>query len=223
MDATGMSAEQWLASGLSDPRVERSEFDNTILVVNTSESNATKMKFSSVDLSLIYNFEIGSLGDFNAKLDASYLEDYSYQLLPISPEVQGVGRQNAGTGAVQPLPRWKSNLGLNWNQGIHAASVQVHYTHDVRYDSPLAGLAPFYGKSQYVPTWLKESAQVDAQYRIDLSDILGSLPQNETQLILGVADLFNEMAPAIYDFPGYDNRLYNAIGRRFYARLSVEL
>ena len=223
MDKSGLTGEEWIRSGSSDPRVTRNPVDLSIQTIRTGESNASKMTFSSVDASLIYNFDAGGWGDFTTRLDASYINDYSYQLLPFSPEVQGTGKQNNPTGAVPPLPRWKSNLSLNWRRGDHAATIRVTYTHDVRYDSILGGFAGLVDKAQFVPENIKSWTQVNAQYRIDLTDMLTMLPQSgETRLTLGINNLLDEMAQLLFLNGGYENRLHSPIGRVFYARFSYQ-
>ena len=222
MDAAGSTGSAWIASGNSDSRVVRNVIDDSIVRVDSGTSNASEMSFSSIDVSLIYNFEIGEIGDFGIQLDASYIDDYTYQLLPISPKVQGAGKQNNGTGAVPPLPRLKSNLGLSWFKGNQAASLQVHYAHGVRYDSIVRGLAGFYGRSQYAPEKIDAWVQVNAQYRIAFEGLIPGQSDEETILTLGVVNLFDEMAQPLFHLGGYEGLLHNPFGRQFYVRLSLQ-
>lgn len=222
MDAAGSTGSAWVASGNSDPRVVRNVIDGSIVRVDSGTSNATEMSFTSIDMSLKYNFEIGEFGDFGVRFDASYIDDYTYQLLPISPQVQGAGRQNNGTGAVPPLPRLKSNLGLSWVKGKQAANLQVHYTHEVRYDSIVRGLAGFYGRSQYAPEKIDAWIQVDAQYRIAFEGLIPGQSDEETILTLGVVNLFDEMAQPLFHLGGYEELLHNPFGRQYYIKLAQQ-
>lgn len=222
MDATGMTGIEWIQTGRADSRVVRNSIDNSIASVNSGTSNATEMSFSSLDLSLAYSFDIGQIGNFNVRLDASYINDYTYQLLPISPQVQGAGKQNDGTGAVPPLPRLKSNLGLSWFNGIHAANIRVHYTDAVRYDSIVRGLAPFYGKSHLAPNEIDSWVQADVQYRITFEGLVPGQSDEETILTVGVLNLFDEMAQPLYHLGGYEEKLHNPFGRQYYVKLSQQ-
>lgn len=222
MDAAGSTGSQWVASGNSDSRVVRNVIDNSIVRVDSGTSNASEMSFTSIDMSLIYNFKIGEIGDFGVRLDASYIDDYTYQLLPISPQVQGAGGQNNGTGAVPPLPRLKSNLGLSWVKGSQAASLQVHYTHEVRYDSIVRGLAIYYGRSNFAPEKIDAWIQVDAQYRVIFEGLLPGQSDEETILTLGVVNLFDEMAQPLFHLGGYEELLHNPFGRQYYIKLSQQ-
>ncbi|XOV90475.1 MAG: TonB-dependent receptor plug domain-containing protein [Pseudomonadota bacterium] len=220
MNGAGVSGADWIASGQSDARIVRSTFDNSIVQVNSGVSNATEMTYSSVDLSVDYNFSLKTLGAFTVSLDVSYINDYTYQLLPVSARVQGAGKQNDGTGAVPPLPRVKSNAGVSWTKGNHAANVRFNHKSAVKYDSIVAGLAGFYGLSAFVPDEIGDWVQTDLQYRLTLSDLVPFGSDSETVFTVGILNAFDEMAQPIFHLGGYEARLQSPIGRQFYLRLT---
>jgi hypothetical protein len=195
MDTAGLTGAEWIASGKADARVIRDPADNSITQVKSSVSNATEMSFRALDMSLVYLFALDAIGDFTFRLNASYIEDYTYQLLPISARTQGAGKQNDSTGAVPPLPRLKGHAALIWLSGDQSANLSVLYTDEVTYDSALAGLARFYGKSAFVPEDLEAWVQVNAQYQVALDSLITG--GSTTTLTFGVQNLFDEMAQPI--------------------------
>lgn len=219
----------WTADPRSDKRVVRSPTSvDVISRVFNGSSNASKMLVKAWDVDYNYRFELPDVlnmdrwGSFSFNVSATYLEDYIYQLRPDRPEVQAVGKRNNSTGAVPPMPRIKGDLRIGWARGNHSATLTSHYLHQVRYDGFqgnvfLTGLHP-----SVVPrtvTELRASHVEDFAYNYRGYEALGG----EFNFTLGARNAFDRRPQRMAELGGTEERLYDAMGRLFYARVTYEM
>ncbi|MEX2130836.1 MAG: TonB-dependent receptor [Pseudohongiellaceae bacterium] len=229
--ATQPSAAQvaaWYADPRSDKRVVRDPTGQAVINrVFIGSSNASNMLVKAWDMNYDYNFELpdmmgmDELGSFSVGLAATYLQDYVYQLSPERAEVQAVGNRNWSTGAVPPMPRIKGDLRIGWVRGNHSASLTSHYLHSVNYDGYqgnfLGGLHP-----SVVPrtvTELRASHVEDFAYNYRGYEAFGG----ELNFTVGARNAFDRRPQRMAELGGTEERLYDAMGRLFYARLTFEL
>ncbi|MDA1370739.1 MAG: TonB-dependent receptor [Proteobacteria bacterium] len=218
----------WVNDPRSDKRVVRDPNNLAEIVrVFQSSSNASNMLVQAYDLDFNYQFELpdmfnlNDIGSFSLNLVATYLDEYSFQLSAKDPVNDAVGHRNNGTGAVPPMPRVKGNFRIGWVNGDHSANLTSHYLHSLRYDgfqgNFLAGL-----HSSVVPktvTELRASHVEDFAYNYRGLEAFGS----ELTLTAGSRNLFDRRPQRISELGGTEERLYDAMGRMIYARVSLEL
>ncbi|MEX0618372.1 MAG: TonB-dependent receptor [Pseudohongiellaceae bacterium] len=215
----------WVADPRSDDRVLRDPNNlGEIVRVFQSSSNASSMLVEAWDLNFRYQFELpgglDSLGSWNFGLAATYLDKYLYQLTAADSEEQAVGHRNWSTGAVPPMPRIKGNLSIGWVNGSHSAALTSHYLHSLRYEgyqgNLLGGLHP-----NVVPrtvTELRASHVEDLAYNYSGFEAWGS----EITVTLGSRNVFDRRPQRMAELGGTEDRLYDAIGRLIYGRLTFE-
>lgn len=218
----------WVADPRSDKRVLRDPFSlDQIVRVFQSSSNASSMLVEAYDMNWNYQFTLpgvlgmDELGSFSMNLAATYLDKYTYQLSAADPVNQAVGHRNWSTGAVPPMPRIKGDFRIGWVNGNHSANLTSHYLHSLRYEGYqgnfLAGL-----HSSVVPktvTELRASHVEDFAYNYRGFEALGG----DITITVGSRNLFDRRPQRMAELGGTEERLYDAMGRMIYARVSFEL
>ncbi|NQV69617.1 MAG: TonB-dependent receptor [Pseudohongiella sp.] len=225
---TAAQLATWVADPRSDKRVIRDPFSlDQIVRVFQSSSNASSMLVEAYDMNWNYQFAIpdlfgmNELGSMNLNLAATYLDKYEYQLAASKPVVQAVGSRNWSTGAVPPMPRIKGDMRIGWVNGNHSASLTSHYLHSLRYQGYqgnfLGGLNPL-----VVPktvTELRKSHVEDFAYNYSGFEALGG----DITITVGSRNLFDRRPQRMAELGGTEERLYDAMGRMVYARVTFEL
>jgi iron complex outermembrane receptor protein len=211
----------WNADPRSDKRIQRNpDAMDQIDRIISGDSNASSMLVRATDLKLSYRFEVADLGMFNAALDASYLDTYTYQLRPDRPAVEGAGLQNEPTGAVPPLPRWKANFSLGWLSGQHSANMTVRYLHDMVFDAnPFAYQARLPFSNYRTVDTLRAFTTVDASYNFSQFEALGG----ELAFTVGARNLFDRLPQKVPMLGGMESIMYDPTGRLLYARVTYEM
>lgn len=211
----------WVADPRSDKRIQRdpSNLEQIDRIISGS-SNASSMLVRAIDLKFGYFFSAGDWGLFNLGLDATYVDTYRYQLSVDRPVVEAVGRQNALTGAVPPMPEWKANVRLGWSRDRHSANVIVRYLDDMIYDdnrNAFQAALPF-SNYRHVDT-LRASTITDASYSYRGFDALGG----EFSFTLGARNLFDRLPQKVPGLGGMESFLYDPTGRMLYGRITFEM
>ena len=218
----------WHNSGQADPRIIRDPFNLAEIVrVYQSSSNASQMMVKAYDINYSYRFTLPDMlggediGNFNLNLAATYLDEYSYQLSPLRDKEEAVGNRNWSTGAVPPMPRIKGSLRLGWQLGNHSVSMISRYIHDLNYEGYqgnfLGGLNP-----RVVPktvSELRKSHVEDIVYNYRGYEALGG----EFNVAVGARNAFDRTPQRMSELGGTEERLYDAMGRMFYIRLTYEM
>lgn len=217
----------WLASGLADPRIQRSPDDILdIVLVRTGSSNASSVKITAYDIQGNYRFGFDNIGDFRVNLQATYVAEALYQTDPTKPIIDGAGKYNDRTGAVPTYPHWKANLRAGWTSGNHSLVSTVHYHDGVPYDGPLyfSGttfnnpniMASTYYSGQYLQqVGVKPWTDMDLAYTyrgLELFD-------GEMAMTIGSRNVFDRQAQRSPEFAGVVGALQDPLGRVLYARL----
>lgn len=190
-----------------------------ILKINDTFENLQPQTISGVDISLAWRKATNHLGDFQANIDATYLDKY---LQPPTTAVQALfDARTAGlinpatplTGAGNQIealgnPRWKATGTLIWSKAAYQVAGSVIYTGDTRDTAFLSTTGdPFPVKSQTV-------VNLYGQYTFAVAG-----PAHDVRVRLGVRNLFNRDPPIESD--GFNGALYNPYGRYLYVNLGA--
>jgi outer membrane receptor protein involved in Fe transport len=194
------NAQALVTANPNDPRIERTSA-GTVSIVNTAFINADSIDTSGLDLS-IWTSYTSKLGKFTPSFDGTYVLEYD--VTNDGTKVDALGRLNR-SNIGNPSPRFRGNLGLNWNNenGIGA---NIYLRHVSSYEDD-GGVN------------IDSFTQVDAQFSLSLGEILR--PDSETTLTLGVANATGENPPFVAVSGSYDPKTGDPRGRRVYARISA--
>ncbi|MFT4815071.1 MAG: iron complex outermembrane receptor protein [Pseudohongiellaceae bacterium] len=233
LSAAGLAAFE--AAGLNNPGIIRSQQPGRLLeLVTTDQLNAQSMEWRGADMSVNYAFDAdeipfigGDYGEFNAGLDATYIESYDFTSFT-GAEIGGAGSRNNRVSAVPPTPRWKANARFAWNMNNHQVTVFGRYLHslnDVRDGDPFSSPNPatrgffrLLGVTNPTPDRLASYTTWDIQY----STSFESLFDGDTSVQLGVLNAFDREPQALVTLGGLETSLYDPRLRTFYARLRHE-
>ncbi len=200
----------------NDPRVIRDGGGN-LLQINTEFVNIGEVQTDGLDIAFSYGMNAGSLGDFVASANATYVRKFDVNDGDVS--FDGAGNRNF-TNNFAPIPQWRFNTSFGWLKDIHSANATVRYIGG--YDNDQSNNAPI---DSYIT--------VDLQYGLDLTQLFGT---EGTGLVLGVENVFDQDPPALtrlnssgevisgtrtdIDRPGYDPLVGADLrGRNIYMRI----
>lgn len=203
-----------------DPRVVRGA-SGQLTSLSSDYVNVGKVIAAGVDLSTVYRFSAGSIGDFSFRADGTYIEKFDVY------GANGAVSHNAGSrnfnNNFAPMPRWRASGSTGWSRGIHSAAVSVHFTDSYRND-----------QSNNAP--IESYTTFDVQYGLNFDGLIGQ--QSSTTVTVGVDNVLNTDPPSLIryttagvpvtgissvDRPGYDPLAGVDIrGRIYYARLQQQ-
>jgi iron complex outermembrane recepter protein len=225
----------WMGDPRRNPGVHRDETGSLVLV-ETPLINAASLEWRGFDTRMGYRFDGNRLpfvnadiGRFRVILETTYADSYAYRRDAASPTIEGAGRRNNATAFVPPTPRWRGNLRVGWDMGIHAMTVTGRYTHGILNDGePFAGLgspvaAPLRAVAQVTnrhPSHLPSHTEWDIQYQLHLDGLWGD---RRTSLQLGLHNMFDKRPPAIMTLGGTETFLYDPRRRVWFVRFGQEI
>lgn len=200
---TPQSANAVVAANPNGPAVTRVA-GNQISTVTTFFKNAGALDTDGFDVSAKLKLPQSALGQFTLQGDGTFVRSYDLDD-PVLGKVNGLALRNFNNFGV-PMPKFRGNTGVLWENGRHSANVFVRYIHSYRDDS--AG-------------WRKVKAftTVDAQYGINLEGV-GPL-KTGPNVTIGVRNVFDRDPPDAVDRSGYDPLVANALGRLVYVSLGL--
>jgi len=191
--------------------------DGSLLRTQAVYFNAQSLETSGVDLTVGYDFATSSLGDFRAKLAISYTLAYDL-VTDAGVKIDGVGSRNAGNSVGRPLPEWKANLLLGWNNGRHAATVMVHHIDGYEDDLPQSALrGSFIGLAPTIDSF----TTVDLQYTYDMPEL--GFQAEGSVLTLGIKNASNEEPPLVNTDGAFDAFTHDPRGRIYYFRYLLNI
>jgi len=216
----------WVASPLSDRRIERDPGDITTTTrINRSENNASTMLVRALDIQANYTFDLdafglSSWGNFRTSLNATYVDTYTWQENQFTPVREAMGQQNNTFGAVPVIPKWRANVGLGWSLGNHSVMTTVRYVDQVNFD---ANEFSFQRLLRAENTWkstdvIRAWTQTDMFYTYSDLEVYGG---NAT-LSLGARNLFDREAQRTGMIAGAISQIQDPLGRMLYARVNYE-
>lgn len=213
----------WVANPLSDPRIIRSPNDITTPVrINQSDSNASTMLVRAIDTQLSYRFSLNDIGlndwgNINMRLQATYVDTYTFQLQQDDPVLEAKGNQNNDFGAVPPIPEWRANLQLGWTMGQHSVVATGRYVDQLIFDANEFSFQRFFpGSTWQTTSVIKEWSQMDMFYSYrDLEALGGSF-----NFTVGARNVFDRMPQKTGMIAGVAASLQDPLGRVVYARVN---
>jgi iron complex outermembrane recepter protein len=211
--ATRNAANAWIAAG-GTPRasVTREPTVQRVVRVVSQAQNVSTVWVDLLDARARYTMNTNNLGTFTTVLSATYNTNYEYQ--DRGNVVDALGRQNARTGIVAPVPKLKTQLRTNWFRENHSASLTYNYQDSVIFDDAVNNVltgtpAPSDGKVRH---W----GVFNTQYTYLMDNYLDS----EFTISVGINNLFDRLPQRLPVLGGFESRLHAPWGRQFYA--SVE-
>lgn len=210
--ATRNAANAWLAAntGGGSPGVIREPGTQRVIKVIRQSANISSVWIDLFDMRTRYTYDTSDLGTFETTLTASYYKKYEYEGLTGGVQ-DALGKQNAGTGIVPPLPKLKANLRLNWYMGQHSAAISANYTHHVTFDDQVNNLLTGYSADRLI----ESQTIVNAQYAHTFSDYFDS----EITVSAGISNLFNQLPQRFPILGGFESRLQSPWGRQYWVSL----
>lgn len=214
-----------------------------LLMVREPWLNQGAVEVQGVDIDVAYRKNLGSYGNFSAKLTSSYMHRYS-----LAQEEGDVEHNLAGynAGLVDwnlssgiDLPRWKSTLQASLTRGVHQFSANLNYTgpvsltrvydKDTTYAQPFCHYQPKTGAnvpsaSVAVPRYLEFYPECKVKEWVRFGVGYTYTGFKNLSLTFNVQNLFD--APAPFDprygtnsagapLAGYNEGLHNPYGRYF--------
>lgn len=194
-------------------------------LVNGTEprSNAARFATTGLDAGLHLQFADHGYGRLLLTLDGTYLQKFDYELRapagqPLS-SASVAGQYNALVfdGG---FPRLRATARAGWSRGAWSLNLTDSYIGNVNENVPANGTSCPDGSLFENNGIAQCSRSIGSANYVSLAASYQYKPWN-TQLTLGVDDLFDEQAQLAYSAPVPDTvlSLYNVVGRAFYARV----
>ncbi len=216
-DAADIAA--WIApGGGSDPAIQR-DTTGVLTRVTTSLLNAQEMKHKAFDFYARYNLNTDSIGSFFLNLDATLVDEYSYDLGFGIPPGDGVGKQNESVAEVPPIPEWRITGTVNWSLRNHAAMLRLRWLDEVEIDFNSGAL-----QAAQVATRgsvMKDMLYTDLSYSYTFPSLFGE--GRPTTIEAGGRNVFDEYPDPILNLGGIETFLYDIRGRMWYLRVTQEI
>jgi len=195
---------------------------STPVRINQSDSNASSMLVRAFDTQLDYGFSLsdlgmGNWGDINVRLQATYVDTYTFQLQQDDPVLEAKGNQNNDYGAVPPIPELRANLRLGWTLGQHSVVATGRYVDEMVFDANEFSFQRFFPGSEWRHTdVIKEWSQMDMFYSYRGLEAFGG----EFNVSVGARNVFDRMPQKTGMIAGVIATLQDPLGRVLYARVN---
>ena len=214
--ATRRQADAWLAARAALPGYPiRRYADGAVSRLFTQSANISSVWVDLVDMKAEYRLPTDNLGTFTTTLQSTYYLAYDYQDLT-GGRTEALGKQNARTGIVPPLPELKSNLRVNWFRNNQSASVSANYWSSIKFDDQVVDFYPADGDpSLPAPDEVNAEVIVDARYAYVFEDFFDS----QFTLSAGIANLFNRKPQRLGIIGGFETRLSTNFYRQYWVSI----
>ncbi len=191
-------------------------------------ANAQSADASGVDLNASYSFDT-DFGSWRVGTQAAYFNEYEVTQAN-GTTTDAVGNYNFSNTVARPLPELLWNFTLSWTMGPHRAFMITKYVDEVEEDIP-AGTAGFFkivtqlaGNASTADDMadgeIEDMYTTDLQYTYNFGEV-GFMA--DSNISLGVMNVFDEEAPVVSYITGYDPRLHDGRGRMWMVRFGGSL
>jgi len=167
--------------------------------------NAPTVKTDGVDVSAIYDISTAGANEFMLGLDASYMFNYDIGGIPgvsgnqvTTVSIDAVGNRNE-SNIGSPLPQWRANFTLGWNNDSHSARAIVR--HIDAYTDDKTATQTFNAKIDSFTT-------VDLYYNYVFAN-------DRTTLALNVTNIADEDPPFADQDLNFEARTHTPFGRQY--------
>jgi iron complex outermembrane receptor protein len=161
----------------NDPRIVRTG-GGRLDSITTSFVNSGNVVTDGVDLALIYELNLDSIGDLRFDGRGTYVNKFEFT--DGDDVIDGAGSRNFSNG-FHTIPEWRWNAGATWFLGPHAINATVRYI-----DS--------YLNDQANNAKIDSMTTLDMQYSVQLGEIFGN---GDTVLYVGVNNALDVDPPAL--------------------------
>lgn len=169
------------------------------------------------------------------------MDEYTTISGPTAQEFDAVGKRNAETGFVPPIPEFRATSRFGWSMGRHQVTIFGRWQSEVEEDDGLcndiggrfvpdsipgipdlnAFIRTQTGAQPTCPDKLPAKTLWDVQYDFNLDGMLWG--DRTARVQLGVINAFDTFPPSTAMLGGIDTFLYDPRGRQFYARFRMGL
>lgn len=176
-------------------------------LVEATNLNVGKRKISASDFSLTYHHQKRPWGQLSFTASATYIHKYKSKLDATAPELDLAGTfQDEASEGLGGIPRWKGQLGVQWNNKRWRGSYEMHFI------SSLEEVIPGTTERRDIDSWTVHDVQLSYKFKL-----LKGL-----RWTIGVDNLLDEEAPlatsAFND--SIDGRTHELKGQFWYTKLS---
>lgn len=194
--------EQNALNGSYPDRVIR-DAGNAVSEVIVTRDNLLDQEVKGFDLGLAYQTEPTSIGEFDFRLDVTYLDSYKLSPAPDTPAVERVGTYSTQIGT---LAEYRGNGRVTWSLGNFGATLGAFYVDSVENTASLLVNGSHLNADNYLA--------FDGLFQYMFEGI-------DTQLTFGIDNITDEMPPWLEGnyFNGFDQGVFNSRGRFYYMRL----
>jgi iron complex outermembrane recepter protein len=176
-------------------------------------ANISSVWIDLVDAKVSYRIPTDDWGTFRVSFNGSYNLTYKYADLN-GVVVDALGKQNARTGVVAPVPKLKASARTSWFRDKHSASLAANYRHHVLFDDFIIDR---YGDgwANSVDSHIDRETIINAQYAYELDRFFDS---NFT-ISAGINNLFNRRPERLPIQGGFESRLSVPWGRQVWVSI----
>ena len=187
-------------------------------------ANADSAEIDGLDLTASYRFD-NDWGNWRVGVQAAWAMTYDVDVGGTT--FDGIGSYNFTNPLARPLPEFKINGTVSWSKDNHRVFAIARWIDEVEEDIP-AGTAGFFKTvtaaagnastaNDMADGKIEDMLTVDVQYNYSLGET-GFL--SDSNVSLGIQNIFDEEPPVVSYITGYDPRLHDARGRLFFVRVS---
>jgi iron complex outermembrane receptor protein len=208
----------WIANG--ETAIVREGGDGRITDIFGVPTNLLGSSVSTLDFRAAYRFDspFNDNGQFQARLQGTYMDSFEFQVNPLSPVVEGAGKRNSpglGSGLqLAALPKYRANLSLDYALDNHYTRLTARYHDGVEDLTATGGIRPQNSRGE-VPA----ETYWDLFYTYTAEGLVGD---GTTIFTVGVTNLFDTLPYALEDTGGIEQMLDNPFGRMLTVRMSHE-
>jgi iron complex outermembrane receptor protein len=160
-----------------------------------------------------YNLDTDLLGTFVFTANATYAEEFLYDLgIGAAGQGDGAGRQNETIQEVPPVPEWRVNANVNWFRGGHSAMVRVRWIDEFFQD------IEFF--SSFNPPTIESMTYTDVNYAYTWDNLWGD---RSTRIEIGARNVFDEFPEPIFNLGGIETFVHDIRGRMMYLRINQDI
>ena len=210
------SVQAWI-NGAADPRISR-DVTGVMTRVITNRLNAQSMKHKAYDVYARYNLDLETYGSFRFNLDATYVDEYSFDLGFGIPPGEAAGSQNESIANIPPIPEWRVTGTANWSRGNHSAMIRTRWTDgfDLAFNS--SGLQSAQIAINGTDK-MDDITYLDVNYRYTFDGLIGD---GTTTLEVGGRNILDEFPDPIFNLGGIETFVHDIRGATYYFRINQQ-
>lgn len=214
--ATRNAADAWLAQQATMPGNPILRYpDGSVERLFAQSANISSVWIDLFDAKAQYTFDADDWGSFTTTLQTTYYRSYDYMDLS-GVRIEALGKQNARTGIVPPLPKMKANARLNWFRGNQSASISANYWSSIDFDDQVVDFYPEDGDNTLNPP-----STINGEYIFDVryAHVFSQYFDSEFTISAGISNLFDKRPQRLAILGGFETRLSVPWGRQYWVSL----